>query len=464
MDKPGLSIDGFQCGEQSRASVFKYRQCSIDAICPYCIAGPSKDTPKVTTKTLHKHISHSSNMSHHNILITGGSGYLGGTVLAQLGSANLAPHGTIYALVRTDKQAEAVKQYGVKPLTFDTLDQAAVEENVVGRNITIVYWLIEAGNAIAQPHFIKALAKVKQATGHDVHFLHVSDYRARMRARAPGGWDEGSLSRLGFRPGPLALAIQIRPMQPHTAYRRRHLRPNMLTSLSWAQTTGAKIFSGHAGAPTERPLYDTDADLYAVQKAQAAPLVPMQKVMLPCSVVPSYGRAPVYYCRSHKLLRPPTPTTPLLNSQKSWAFAATFLHLALHVSDPDGSRGFVLSFSWLSVGVSSPAPSRAPRVFQRMQGLRALEHGTLLASERAGRSSRLMTLISIPSPCVDGQGLGFGNPISIQTVAVVKAAQAARRVYRVDEGRPVRYSARLPSLPFASIRPYFVPKWCRGGG
>ena len=35
-----------------------------------------------------------------------------------------------------------------------------------------------------------------------------------------------------------------------------------------------------------------------------------------------------------------------------------------------------------------------------------------------------------------GRGLGFGNKISIQTVAIVRAAKATRKVYRVDDGRP----------------------------
>lgn len=37
----------------------------------------------------------------------------------------------------------------------------------------------------------------------------------------------------------------------------------------------------------------------------------------------------------------------------------------------------------------------------------------------------------------DGQGEGFGNPISIQTVAIVRAALKAGRIYSVDPGRPV---------------------------
>lgn len=44
------------------------------------------------------------------------------------------------------------------------------------------------------------------------------------------------------------------------------------------------------------------------------------------------------------------------------------------------------------------------------------------------------------APCiVYGKGEGFGNPISIQTVAIVKAAQAMRRMYKVDTGIAVRF-------------------------
>lgn len=37
----------------------------------------------------------------------------------------------------------------------------------------------------------------------------------------------------------------------------------------------------------------------------------------------------------------------------------------------------------------------------------------------------------------DGEGLGFGNKISAQTVAIVRAAKEAKRVYRVDDNSPV---------------------------
>lgn len=109
----------------------------------------------------------------HNFLLTGASGYLGGAFLSQLTDATLPSHGKLYALVRNETQAKEVQKRGFEPLTFDPYDAKAVEENVVKYGITIVFWLIDALKATGQPHFIRALAKVKQSTGLDVHFLHV---------------------------------------------------------------------------------------------------------------------------------------------------------------------------------------------------------------------------------------------------------------------------------------------------
>ncbi|KAI8623993.1 NAD(P)-binding protein [Xylariaceae sp. FL1651] len=213
----------------------------------------------------------------HNILITGGSGYLGGDLLARWNEANLPAYKKLFALVRTPSQADAVRQYGAEPLTFDAYDEAAVRAAVMDNNISIVFHLIAPATHISQGHFIKAMAEVKKNTGLDVHFLH---------------------------------------------------------------TTGAKLFSSHAGAPTDRPLLDTDPQLYEIQKRQKAP------------------------------------------------------------------------HEWMQRGVDT-------NIF------------VIDEAEKHGVRSYVF------APCiVYGKSEGFGNPISIQTVAIVRAAKAVKRMYRVDSDRP----------------------------
>lgn len=50
----------------------------------------------------------------------------------------------------------------------------------------------------------------------------------------------------------------------------------------------------------------------------------------------------------------------------------------------------------------------------------------------AGEKRGVSTYIYIPC-IVYGKGSGFGNKISIQTVAIVRAAKALRRVCKVDQ-------------------------------
>jgi uncharacterized protein YbjT (DUF2867 family) len=119
------------------------------------------------------HPGYRSAMSHR-ILITGVSGYLGGTLLARLAHYNLPAYDRLYALVRSESQAEGVKKYGAEPLTFNVRDEQSVHKAVVDNEITVVFFLIDASSAVSQGFFIKGLAEVARRLGRDVHFLHVS--------------------------------------------------------------------------------------------------------------------------------------------------------------------------------------------------------------------------------------------------------------------------------------------------
>ncbi|KAI2933118.1 hypothetical protein CBS147320_1637 [Aspergillus niger] len=141
----------------------------------------------------------------HNILITGASGYLGGTLLARWKNANLPSYGKLYALVRSEEQGNQVeKLYGAEPLILNVSDHETITQTIIDREITIVYYLIDAYSAKHQPAFIKGLGEVKKRTGKEVHFLH---------------------------------------------------------------TTGSKQFSRHAGVSVDQALLDTDPRLYDIQKA-----------------------------------------------------------------------------------------------------------------------------------------------------------------------------------------------------
>lgn len=151
-----------------------------------------------------------------NVLITGASGYLGGTFLQYLKEYPIDVQRTTYALVRSDEQARQVQKfYDATPITLDLSDEAAITETLREKEISIVFWLIDAFKADAQLRFIKALEVIGKELKVQTHFLH---------------------------------------------------------------TSGAKCFSSFAGHPTDRPLSDLNDDILRIQQTSKPTLSPVQTV------------------------------------------------------------------------------------------------------------------------------------------------------------------------------------------
>lgn len=150
-----------------------------------------------------------------NILLTGASGYLGGSLLANWKDANLPPYGKLYALVRSEVQVDAVKQYGAEPLIVSLDEHEKLSESIVRNEISIILYLVDSRTDKHQPTMIRALQEVKKRTGKEAHFVH---------------------------------------------------------------TGGAKHFSSHASLPTGQPLLDTDPKLYDLLRTSASPYPFFQEV------------------------------------------------------------------------------------------------------------------------------------------------------------------------------------------
>ena len=156
-----------------------------------------------------------------NVLITGGSGYLGGSLLDLLSRNKPLPNcGTIFALVRSQEQAKKTKEfYRCTPTILNLSDEAEVTRYLLEKKISVVFHLIDSRNSDTQVVLIKALGAVGKELGVTTHFLH---------------------------------------------------------------TTGAKIFSGFADHPTDRAISDTEDGLAAMQANAQPELAPMRSVGYPC--------------------------------------------------------------------------------------------------------------------------------------------------------------------------------------
>ncbi|KAF4955410.1 hypothetical protein FGADI_4590 [Fusarium gaditjirri] len=112
-------------------------------------------------------------METPRIIITGATGYVGGSVLSAILSNPALPKLFITALVRTQSQASTLSALPVITLLFTDLDDADFLIKVASTHDIIIH----AANGYHIPSaqaFIHGLAQRKQQTGREVHYIHNS--------------------------------------------------------------------------------------------------------------------------------------------------------------------------------------------------------------------------------------------------------------------------------------------------
>ncbi|KAI5460982.1 hypothetical protein BGZ63DRAFT_357527 [Mariannaea sp. PMI_226] len=116
------------------------------------------------------------------ILITGATGYIGGSVLTEILKSPISQNVSISVLVRREDQAEILREHGVIPIIFRDLDDLATLEQV-SSDFDVVINSANSFHPTSAVALIKGLAKRKEKTGAEVHFIHTSgtsnlgDYR-----------------------------------------------------------------------------------------------------------------------------------------------------------------------------------------------------------------------------------------------------------------------------------------------
>ncbi|KAL3495046.1 hypothetical protein BJX62DRAFT_222824 [Aspergillus germanicus] len=107
------------------------------------------------------------------ILVTGATGYIGGSVLTEILESSPIANGGVSALVRRADQAEILREHGVTPILFKGLDDLAALEEVAG-DFDIVINCALASHTASAIAMIKGQARRRERTGREVHFVHTS--------------------------------------------------------------------------------------------------------------------------------------------------------------------------------------------------------------------------------------------------------------------------------------------------
>ncbi|CAH0054038.1 unnamed protein product, partial [Clonostachys solani] len=111
-----------------------------------------------------------------NILITGATGYIGGSVLSGLLSSDKPrfEKSQIFVAVRSERHVKTLSELGVKVALIDLTDEVSVSEGVLNNEIDFIIHTASALEPGQAKNLIAALGKRHNATKKDVFFIHTS--------------------------------------------------------------------------------------------------------------------------------------------------------------------------------------------------------------------------------------------------------------------------------------------------
>lgn len=109
------------------------------------------------------------------LLITGATGYIGGTVLNHLQTSTDPPIKalTLSALVRSNSQAENLAITGVNPILFKDLDDTKTLVEAASQHDVVIH-TASWGHVESARSLIHGLAQRKKQTGREVYYIHTS--------------------------------------------------------------------------------------------------------------------------------------------------------------------------------------------------------------------------------------------------------------------------------------------------
>ncbi|VUC32934.1 unnamed protein product [Clonostachys rosea] len=132
-------------------------------------------------------------MAHvKNVLVTGGAGFIGGSVVATLIARTTGPVKkiNISTIIRSDDQAKALSKLGINVIQTDLSDEKAILEAVLNNEIDII---VHAASSFVLPlglNLVRALGQRGKKTGKKTYFINSS---ITTPFSEDGGWPEGEV-------------------------------------------------------------------------------------------------------------------------------------------------------------------------------------------------------------------------------------------------------------------------------